>query len=226
MVHTLRDTHRTQTVVLHLGQTRMSNRISLLIFSLIISCNPQFKSSIAKSESEHDTEMQELIKILQKDINLHEKVERVISSREIRNQEKKLGIRLPDSYKKFLKEFGNGANSLYHVDQPINGIDTKYGGIHWLGKYRNSLGNEIQSDGFGAFQTNSLLCLMTENSNGGAWVWLTSEYSDNGEWPLAFFIDGKLYYKVKNFKEWVRLATQCKGEVIRELDKVTKLNLG
>jgi len=192
----------------------------LIILILILSC----KSTKLLNQ---DIEMNVLIGVLKKDNEQHEKVEPVISAIEIQKEEKKIGLSLPNSYKLFLNSFGNGAESIYHIDQPINGVNTKYGGIHWLGKYRKDLDKEIHSDGFGIFKTNSLLCLMTENSNGGAWVWLTSENSENGEWPLAFYnMDGKLYYRVENFKEWVRIATKCKGEVIRELEKEYKLNLG
>ncbi|NMH86600.1 hypothetical protein [Flavivirga algicola] len=49
---------------------------------------------------------------------------------------------------------------------------------------------------------------------------------ENGHLLIINIDDGKLYYKVNSFKEWVRIATKCKYEVIRELDKDNKLNLG
>ena len=75
---------------------------------------------------------------------------------------------------------------------------------------------------------NTLLCLMTEDSNGGAWFWLTSEASKNGEWPLAYYSlsDKKLHYKVKNFTEWLKILTKNENEVIRGLDVDEKLGLG
>lgn len=175
-----------------------------------------------------DIEMQELIGLLKEDLKSHENINSKITNQEIKELENDMNIKLPDSYKLFLKEFGNGAESLYHIDQPINGINMKFGAIHWFGKYRKSLGKEIETDGFGIYKKDSLLCLMTENSNGGAWVWLTSQTNKNGEWPLAYFNmnDGKLYYKIKSFKEWIRIATKCKCEVIRELDKENKLGIG
>lgn len=172
--------------------------------------------------------MQVLIETLIQDSSKHEEVSPTISMQEITSEEIRLGVKLPESYKYFLTKFGNGAESLYHIDQPINGVNQEYRGIHWLDKYHGSKPAEVESDGFGSFKMNSLLCLMTENSNGGSWVWITSENAESGEWPLAYYdpFQHKLFYKVPNFKEWIRLATKCKGEVIRELDKEYKLNLG
>ena len=69
---------------------------------------------------------------------------------------------------------------------------------------------------------------MTEDSNGGAWCWITTENNENGEWSLAYFNidDKKFYYKVSNFIEWLEIATTCKEEVIRELDVEEILRLG
>ena len=200
----------------------------ILIVFLFSSCNVKNKQSEGGQVPTPENEMKTLIRVLIEDTKQHKDVEPKLTDSEIQRAEKELGITLPNSYKLFLKEFGNGAYWLYTVDQPINGVNKEYGAIHRLGKFRNYLGDSIQSNGFGTFKTNSLLCLMTENSNGGAWVWITSETSINGEWPLAYYSmdDQKLYFKVENFLEWIRLATKCKYEVIRELDKEYILNLG
>jgi hypothetical protein len=193
-----------------------------------MSCNSIKDKSNPTKLTNSDIEMQELIGVLKKDLKYHENINPKITNQEIKKLENDMNIKLPDSYKKFLKEFGNGAESLYHIDQPINGINMEFGAIHWFGKFRKNLDEEIDTDGFGIYKKDSLLCLMTENSNGGAWVWLTSQTDENGEWPLAYYNidDGKLYYKVNSFKEWIRIATKCKYEVIRELDKEDKLGLG
>ena len=200
----------------------------ILIASLIGSCNVKNQKSDHEQLSIPENEIKELIKIIIKDSEQHKDIGPKLTDSEIHKAEKELGLSLPYSYKLFLKEFGNGAYWLYHVDQPINGINKEYGKIHSLGKYRNYLRGKIQSDGFGTFKTDTLLCLMTENSNGGAWVWLTSENSESGEWPLAYYSmdDQKLHFKVDNFVEWIKLLTKCKSEVIRELDKDNILNLG
>ena len=193
----------------------------LIIGTLFVSCNPKFTS-------ESNLEMKALVNILVKDSSKHKGVSPTINKREIKIEEIRLGTKLPDSYKLFLTIFGNGAEWIYRVDQPINGVNQNYGGVHWLNDYLPNKPPKVDSDGFGTFETNKLLCLMTENSNGGAWVWITSENTESGEWPLAYYdpFEHKLYYKVKNFKEWIRIATECKDEVIRELDKEHKPSHG
>ena len=206
-----------------------ANRIispNLLIVIMLFSCNVN-RTSLVGTENEL-INMDSLISILKSDFKLHKDVESPIADREISITESELGIKLPSSYKHFLKEFGNGAYWLYHVDQPINGVNKEYEKIHWLGEYRNYLGDTIESDGFGTFETKTLLCLMTENSNGGAWVWITTENKDDGEWPLAYYSinDRKLYYRISNFIEWLKIATKSKEEVIRQLDIEYRLGLG
>jgi hypothetical protein len=157
-------------------------------------------------------------------MELHEDVEKTVTDVEIKEIELKLGVQLPPSYKQFLKEFGNGAYWLYTVDQPVNGVHE----IHWFNEYRNYVADTIHTDGFGSFAAKTLLCLMTEDSNGGAWCWITTDDKENGEWSLAYYNinDRKLYYKVSNFIEWLEIATTCKEEVIRELDVDGRLGLG
>ncbi|MFK8058198.1 MAG: SMI1/KNR4 family protein [Saprospiraceae bacterium] len=202
--------------------------LSFLVAFLLGSCSVKSNSPADGKMSNTETQMEELIKTLIQDSKQHNEIGIKLTDAEILEAEKALGKPLPESYKLFLKRFGNGANWLYTVDQPINGVNMEYGKIHWLGKYRDYLEDETKSDGFGTFKTNTLLCLMSENSNGGAWVWLTSETSKSGEWPIAYhdMNDKKLYFKVDNFTEWIRLMTECKGEVIRVLNKGDKLILG
>ena len=195
----------------------------LLILITLLSCK------VNRTQTVNDlNNMNSLISILKSDSKLHKDVESPITDKEISITESELEIKLPESYKHFLKEFGNGAYWLYHVDQPINGINKEYGKLHWLGEYRTYLDAKIESDGFGSFETKKLLCLMTENSNGGAWVWITTENKDDGEWPLAYYNidDRKLYYKISNFIEWLEIATKSKEEVIRQLDIEDRLGLG
>jgi len=211
----------------------MNSRIQIICLNILLimsiqSCKIKTLST-PKIENKMNalSELDSLISILKSDRAMHKDIVSTVSDKQIEITENELGIKLPASYKYFLKEFGNGAYWLYHVDQPINGVDKEYGEIHWLGKHRRYIddGDEIPSDGFGTFKTNSLLCLITENSNGGAWCWLTNK--ENGEWPLAYYNMGdKLYYKIPNFVEWLKIATKCKEEVIRELDTEYRLGLG
>lgn len=61
---------------------------------------------------------------------------------------------------------------------------------------------------------------MTEDSNGGAWCWLTSESDEDGELALAYYDPFKeeLFYKVPNFTNWLEILVREKQEIIRILD--------
>jgi len=200
--------------------------ISLPLFlSALISCGSKhISSNKTKNELNNMSKIDSLIAILKSDLELHKDVEKTVTDVEIKEAELKLGVQLPPSYKQFLKEFGNGAYWLYHVDQSVNGVHQ----IHWFSEYRNYVPDTVHTDGFGSFESNTLLCLMTEDSNGGAWCWITTEDKENGEWSLAYYNinDEKFYYKVSNFIEWLEIATTCKEEVIRELDVEEILGLG
>ena len=196
----------------------------ILIIFLFISCGQYHKKKNLNSGqvSIKGSQMEELIKILITDSKLHQEIGPKLTDAEIQEVEQKLGLSLPYSYKLFLKQFGNGAYWLYMTSID----DIKH--FSYLREYRKEHGNTIDLVGEKEIEVNSLLCLMSEDSNGGAWCWLTTENSDNGEWPLAYYSlsDKKLHYKVKNFTEWLRLLTKCKSEVIRELDVEHKLGLG
>lgn len=194
----------------------------ILIMLLFGSCDLKNKKSNFEQTSTTENQMKELIKILIADSKQHQEIGPKLTNSEIQDVENELGLKLPPSYKIFLKEFGNGAYWLY-----MNSIDD-IKQHNFLKKYRKDLGETIELVGGKEFKVDSLLCLMTEDSNGGAWVWLTSENKKNGEWPLAYYSlsDKKLHYKVENFIEWLRLLTKTKHEVIRELDVEDKLELG
>lgn len=196
-----------------------------LMLAILISCGGKHVSSNnTKNELNNMSKIDSLITILKADMELHIDVANTATDAEIKEAELKLGVQLPPSYKTFVKEFGNGAQELYIVDQPVNGVHE----IHWFSEYRNFVPDTVHTDGFGSFAANTLLCLMTEDSNGGAWCWITTENNENGEWSLAYFNigDEKFYYKVSNFIEWLEIATTCKEEVIRELDVEEILGLG
>ncbi|WP_299666772.1 SMI1/KNR4 family protein [uncultured Polaribacter sp.] len=150
----------------------------------------------------------------------HYDVGKRINDEEIKSIEQKLEFSLPKSYKIFLKYFGDGGYWVFN--QSIDSIQNYY----WLKDYRQDLKDIIELDGEKSIRVNSLLCLMAEDSNGGAWCWLTSEKDINEELPLVYYIDNELHYKVKNFTEWLKVLTETKYEVIRDLDKEEKLGLG
>ena len=134
--------------------------------------------------------------------------------------EKKLKFSLPKSYKIFLKYFGDGGYWVFN--QSIDSIQN----YSLLSSFRENLNETINLVGEKPIKVNSLLCLMTEDSNGGSWCWLTSEKDVEGEWAIAYYMDSQLHYKVKNFTEWLKILTKTKYEVIRDLDKEEKLGLG
>lgn len=189
---------------------------------LIASCGLINKKSVSEQTSTIENRMKELISILSSDSIHHQEIGPKLSDSEIQVIENELRLKLPPSYKIFLKEFGNGAYWLYM--NSIDDVKQK----NFLNTYRTDLGTTIELVNEKEYFVDSLLCLMTEDSNGGAWVWLTSESDEKGEWPLAYYSlsDKKLHYKVENFVEWLRLLTKGKYEVIRELDVEDKLGLG
>ncbi|CAM1355284.1 SMI1/KNR4 family protein [Tenacibaculum ascidiaceicola] len=194
----------------------------ILIMFLFGSCGLKNKKSNLEQISTTESQMKKLIKILNTDSKQHQEIGAKLTDPEIQKVENELSLKLPPSYKLFLKEFGNGAYSLYM--NSIDDIKQK----NFLNTYRKDLGATIELLNEKEYKVHSLLCLMTEDSNGGAWVWLTSESDENGEWPLAYYSlnDKKLHYKVENFIEWLRLLTKGRYEVIRELDVENKLGLG
>ncbi|WP_175578602.1 SMI1/KNR4 family protein [Tenacibaculum aiptasiae] len=201
----------------------MNKYIHIVLYIVLLSsCTLKNNKVNTEQSVGMEIQIQELIKILIEDSKLHEKIGPKLTNTEIQKIENDLGLKLPPSYKFFLKEFGNGAYWLYA--NPIDDIKQK----SFLSTYREGLGEIIELIGEKELKVNTLLSLMSEDSNGGAWVWLTSENSENGEWSLAYYSmdDKKLHYKVKNFAEWLRLLIKNKSEVIRALDIENKLGLG
>ncbi len=164
-----------------------------------------------------------LIKKLLEDRDKHEKVGPKLKNHEIEKIEQEINLILPNSYKTFLKEFGDGAYWVYA--QAIDTISTK---PYWLNSFRKELGTKIKLEGTKEIKVETLLCLMTEDANGGAWCWLTEEECLNGEWSLAYYSrsDNQLHYKVENFTKWLKILLDSKYEVIAELDVEDKLGLG
>ncbi|KAF9659192.1 SMI1/KNR4 family protein [Tenacibaculum sp. Mcav3-52] len=150
----------------------------------------------------------------------HENVGKTLTDEEIKMIEEKLNLKLPKSYKLFLKYFGDGGDWVF-----VQNIDSiQNGGFYKEYDYNKTL-NEFVYLGEEKIMTESLLSLMIGDSNGGAWCWLTHEERKDNEWSLAYYMDGCLHYKVKNFTEWLEVAASDR-EVIREYDIEEKLGLG
>lgn len=171
-----------------------------------------------KESSYNEHTIAKLLINLLEDYHLHEDIGKKLTDVQIKDLEKQISLTLPLSYKLFLQYFGNGGTWIY-----ADSIDTVHE-FSWFSKSKDTIevvgGNEVTQ--------NSLLFLMTEDSNGGSWCWLTSEKNEDGEWSLAYYNrqDNKLHYKINNFTEWLKILVASKGEVIRELDVDDKLGLG
>lgn len=164
-----------------------------------------------------------LVKQLKKDSSQHEGVGYPLTEQQVKAFETRIGLQAPPSFVAFLRQFGNGAYWLYGC-QPVDSIDNPF----WLRDFRPDAPSMIPLDDGDPVAKDSLLCLMTEDSNGGSWCWLTSEGSAEGEWPLAYyeFIKEELFYKVESFDHWLSLLVKHQQEVIRTLDIDDKLGLG
>ena len=167
----------------------------------------------------------ELIAQLKVREHRHEKVGKTLTEEEITTFESRTGFRICPSYRVFLKEFGNGATALYRT-QGIDSYEPPSGPMKEY-RYRAATAPGLVSvDGGQPIPRESLFTLMTQDSNGGAWLWLTSQPDVNGEYPLTYLMADTLFCKVVNFTEWLRTLVMNEEEVIRVLDKDDKCGLG
>ncbi len=164
--------------------------------------------------SKIEIETMDLIIELTDDYEKHKKIGAKLSDKEISNFEGKMGFNIPYSYKLFLKYFGDGAHSVYK-----NSI-SKISQFSWLSEYQKELNEKIEIINDKEVNTDSLLCLMAIDSNGGTWCWLTSEKNKNGERPLVYYNsqDKKLHHKIPNFTDWLKLLVKNKSDVINSLN--------
>ncbi|MEE3999986.1 SMI1/KNR4 family protein [Tenacibaculum sp. FZY0031] len=173
-----------------------------------------------RNSTDYNHQISKSIVRLLENYHYHENVGKTLTDEEIKVIEEKLNLKLPKSYKLFLKYFGDGGDWVF-----VQNIDSiQNGGFYKEYDYHNTL-NESVYLGEEKVMTESLLSLMSEDSNGGAWCWLTHEEKKGNEWSLAYYMDGCLHYKVKSFTEWLEVAASDK-EVIREYDVEEKLGLG
>jgi hypothetical protein len=168
-------------------------------------------------------DIQDSIRSLQEDFNEHEHVFPKLTDEQIAEFARKAQFVVPPSFRIFLKTFGSGAYWLYGC-QPLDSAENPFR----LRTFQGNLPDMTELDGEQSVPTDSLLCLMTEDSNGGAWCWLTTLQENGGECPLAYWEPSskKLYYKVESFANWLQLLVTEKNEVIRVLDVEERLGLG
>jgi SMI1-KNR4 cell-wall len=160
---------------------------------------------------------------------LHKDVGKRLTDSEILDAEARLGLKLPTSYRSFLTQFGDGAYWLYGCQSvsSLRGNACEHP-APWLKEILPDAPDPVPVVGEGTVPLASLLCLMSEDSNGGSWCWLTSQASAEGEWPLAYYerFEKKLFYKIPTFCDWLELLITHREEVIRVLDVEEKLGLG
>ena len=161
-----------------------------------------------------------ILKLLE-NFHAHEKISKTLLEEEIKAIEGNLNLTLPKSYKIFLKYFGDGGNWVFA--QSIDSIQK--GRFFFEHDFHQQINEYIYLE-TEKIKTSSLLSLMVEDSNGGAWCWLTHNNEKENEWPLVYYLNNKLYYKVENFTEWMKILVETEGEVIRFLDTEEKLGLG
>ena len=158
-----------------------------------------------------------------------------LSDADIKGLIQQSGFTLPPSYLVFLYEFGNGdtidrgSYQIFYqdIDAPDNVWD--------FSRAHPDAPDLIPVEGGSPVPKSSLFCLMTEDSNGGSWCWLTSEPDADGEYPLAYYSRGysgeedigkQLFYRVPNFTTWLDILVRDRHEVIRSLDVDDRLHLG
>lgn len=176
------------------------------------------------------SDLQTLIKQMQQDSVRHTKVGEKLSLAEIEQIEEKLGFIISPSYAVFLQKFGDGAYWLYE-SQPIDSLRTPL----WFAEAHPKVASTLKMENGEQIATKDLLCLMTEDANGGSWCWITSEKDIDNEQPLIYYgfsseegplADGGLFYKLPSFVHWLDILVKEQQEVIRALDKENKLILG
>lgn len=167
----------------------------------------------------------ELLRVFQADMRYHSVIETwpPVTDVDLAVFESEVGFTWPTSFKRFIKELGSGIYKLYGC-QDIDLTNR----VLWLTTWHRTLPEQMEVEGSGTVPSNSLHCLMPEDSNGGAWCWLPTLQRADGEIPLAYWEmdDDKLVYKVDTFTEWLEILITSRNEVIRALDVNERLSLG
>ncbi len=157
---------------------------------------------------------------LHADRDKHEDVGPCLKKSEIQRIERRLDVSLSPSYATFLTEFGDGAYWLYGAQA----VDHAHH-VDWLPKNRPNVPARVTYQG-SYVASCRLYCLMTEDSNGGAWCWLPDFTDENGEQPLGYYDSDRTVHFRVNFVDWLNLLVEHKDEVVRRLDKDGALGLG
>ncbi|TCP24379.1 SUKH superfamily protein [Tenacibaculum skagerrakense] len=170
--------------------------------------------SIKQSSFVEDT-MMELIISLADDYDKHKNVGTKLSDIEIEKIEEKLNLTFPESYKLFLKYFGDGADLVYNVKVMKTSEAT------YITNQFKDLSEELSTEDE-TIQSSSLLSLTNKNNNEIAWYWVVDQSLDNNEWGLACFNSKNLSieYTVENFTKWLEFLVKSKNNVVTELQNL------
>lgn len=174
--------------------------------------------SIKQSSFVEDT-MMELIINLADDHSKHKNVGTKLSDEDIIKLEQRLNLTLPESYKLFLKYFGDGAKLVYNTSV----LSSKK--IDYLSNLQKDVKEELASD-ISNYKSDSLLSLTKNSKDGISWYWVVDETKTDNEWSLVCFNSKtqSIDYEVESFTKWVELLVDSKNSVITTLQD--KINMG
>ncbi|CAM1340360.1 putative Cell wall assembly/cell proliferation coordinating protein, KNR4 [Tenacibaculum amylolyticum] len=175
-----------------------------------------------KSMYGEEQTVMDLIIALTDDHSLHKNIGPKLLKSDIENIEGNLQVTFPSSYKLFLQYFGDGGEHIYGT--PIHSSKK----LVLLSDHQKDLGSTVQFENGTTVPTKDLLCLVTNDKNGGAWCWLMNENTDTGEWPLVYFNskEQKLQYKVDNFTEWLKILVAHKTVEVTQETKANYPTIG
>ena len=170
--------------------------------------------SIKQSSFVEDT-MMELIISLADDYDKHKNVGAKLSDIEIEKIEEKLNLTFPESYKLFLKYFGDGADLVYNI-QVMKTSEATY-----ITNQFKDLSEELSAEDE-TIQSSSLLSLTKKNNNEIAWYWVVDQSLEDNEWSLACFNskNQSIEYTVENFTKWLEFLVKSKNNVVTELQNL------
>jgi hypothetical protein len=138
---------------------------------------------------------------------------------DVRRTEEAIGVRLPDSYRRFVREFSNGAY-LYRVQEvaPVGDVDHLVP-IHRFQRIGAGDPNELLTyRNGGETVRHGDTVVFGGDSNGNEWCFVTTRPSTVAEYEISYLDTGsrKLYAPMRSFAQWVEwLIEHPEDEVIR-----------
>ncbi len=172
--------------------------------------------SIKQASMIEDT-MMDLVIELTDDHSKHKNIGPKLSDIQIKNAENKLSFELPDSYKLFLKYFGDGAELVYQTS-----ISDVKNFTPLISKYKD-IDSEIELDEI-TINTGALVSLTQNNKQDGDWYWITNEANKDGELPLIYYNPKNKTFSnlIDNFPEWLSILVKSKGNLTNDFNTPKK----